>query len=215
VGEVRIVCRPLTRWPSELRTAGQRCASPFSAPWSDTREQLAREARLIGGRELVIQLAISEVDIRRDGWPYAAARPNHPGITVVVADSDYGRLSWATDRYASWQANTRAVALSMEALRSADRHGVIQGRQYAGFRELPADGQRQPMGVQTAALLIARTAGWRGPDIPSSIIHNPDVREKAYREAAKRAHPDSGGDTDAFRGLKQAKDVLDEHGGGS
>jgi hypothetical protein len=215
VGEVRIVCRPLARWPGELRNAGQRRASPFSAPWSDTREQLAREARLIGGRELVIQLAIQEAEIRRDGWPYAAARPNHPGVTVVVADSDHGQLSWATDRYASGQANTRAIALSMEALRSCDRHGVMQGRQYAGFRELPNGDGSQPMGVQTASLLIARTAGWRGPDGPASIIHNPDVREQAYREAAKHAHPDAGGDTDAFRGVKQAKEVLDEHGGGS
>jgi hypothetical protein len=213
VGEVRIVCRPLTRWPSELRTAGQRRASPFSAPWADTQERLAREARLIGGRELVIQLAISEAEIRRDGWPYAAARPEHPGVAVVVADSDHGRLSWATDRYTSWQANTRAIALSMEALRSCDRHGVMQGRQYVGFRELPDGDGSQTMGVQTASLLIARTAGWRGPDIPSSIIHDPDVREQAYRHAVKRAHPDAGGDPDAFRGLKQAKDVLDEHGG--
>jgi hypothetical protein len=215
MGEVRIVCRSLTRWPGELCTAGQRHASPFSAPWSDTQERLAREARLIGGQQLVIQLAISEAEIRRDGWPYAAARPEHPGVIVVVADSDHGRLSWATDRYTSFQANTRAVALSMEALRAVDRHGVMQGRQYAGFRELPDGDTSQLMGVQTASLLIARTAGWRGPDIPSRIIHSADVREQAYREAAKRAHPDSGGDTEAFRGLKQAKDVLDKHEGGS
>jgi hypothetical protein len=219
---VYIVCRPLTRWPSEFRTAGQRRSSPFSAPWSDTQEQLAREARMIGVQQLVIQLAIQEAEIRRDGWPYAAARPEHPGVTVVVTDSDHGRLSWATDRYTSWQANTRAIALSMEALRSADRHGVMQGRQYSGFRELPsvkttANGD---MSAEYAAELLLDAAG-RDPASAgidpararSQVIEQLATRESVWRDAVKGHHPDRGGDPDIFRQLQTAKAILD--GGGS
>lgn len=219
---VRIVCRPLQRWPGQLRKPGQRRRSPFSAPWTTTQELLEREIRQIGGREIVIQLAVGDSSIRRDGWPYAAARPDHPGATVVVPDSHHGRLSWSTDRYTSWQANVRAIALSMEALRAADRHGVMQGRQYAGFRELAAgeEEQRAADTVEDAAQLLLDAAGRDPASIGidpararAQVIERPDTRETVWRDAIKGAHPDVGGDAAAFRRLQDAKTLLDQHGG--
>lgn len=207
---MRIVCRPLTRWPGQLHKPGQRRRSQFSASWTQTQELLERETRMIGGRELVIQLALGDSSIRRDGWPYANAKPDHPGVTVVVPDSNHGRLSWSTDRYLAWQANTRAIALSMEALRAADRHGVMQGRQYAGFRELGAgDDDGWAPTVEEAAQYLAGV-GLGERDAWVDVLTDPNV---AYRRAARTLHPDVGGDPDAFRRLEQAKAILDQHQG--
>lgn len=213
MSSVRIVCRPLRLWPGQLRRLSQRRRGPFSASWSQTQEVLEREARMIGGRELVIQLALGDSSIRRDGWPYANAKPDHPGVTIVVPGSNHGRLSWSTDRYLTWQANTRAIALSMEALRAADRHGVMQGRQYAGFRELSAGdtGEAWTPTVKEAAEYLA-DVGLGKRDAWADVLDAPGI---AYRRAARRLHPDVGGDPDAFRRLEQAKAVLDEHGGGA
>lgn len=227
---MRTVCRPLTDWPGQLRTDAQRKDSPFTASWTDTMELLEREARLLGAREIVLQLAIPDSQIRQDGWPYARAQASHPGVTVVLPESDAGRVSFSTDRYnarhytgylAGWQANLRAIALSMEALRAADRHGVTQGRQYAGFRELGA-GTPMPAGdtamtVEDAARFILERGGV--PDMRPSdrgiraVIASPVAREPFYRKAAKRLHPDAGGDPALFQRLQEAKRVLDEHGG--
>lgn len=208
---MRIVTRPLLTWPTEMRTPGQRKQDPFTAPWPTTQDLLQREARLIGGREVVIQLALSESEIRRDGWPYARAHTRHPGVTVVVPDSTHGRLSWSTDRYDRWQGNVRAVALSMEALRAADRHGVMQGRQYAGFRELgsgePGD-EWQPT-VEEAAQYVVNLAGWKRGDGAWRVVHDRRVRVQAFRDAAKLYHPDVGGDPVVFRRLQTAKAVLE------
>ncbi|QBI19386.1 molecular chaperone DnaJ [Egibacter rhizosphaerae] len=214
---MRIVCRPLTNWPGQLREPGQRRRAPFSAGWTATQELLGREARMIGGRDLVFQLALDDTQLRIDGWPRAKAQTDHPGVTVVVPDTDHGRLSWSTDRYTRWQDNVRAIGLSMEALRAADRHGVMAGRQYAGFRELGSGESDEPRfaTVEMAARWLASASGWSGSDLPDSLVTSPGVRENAWREAAKRLHPDAGGNPEAFRRLEEAKRMLDLHGGGA
>lgn len=104
----------------------------FSATWADTKATLRSEVAAIA----------------RDGdW--------HPEVTVwrfgdavtVTFTSRYGELALAADAYKStprrmpgWQANVRAVALTLEALRAVTRHGVAVSEQYAGWQqaELPA-----------------------------------------------------------------------------
>lgn len=173
--------------------------------------------------------AVSERDLRVDGWLRADARPAHPGVTVVLPDSDEGRISFSTDRYRGgrrwrpsmeggplhmpgWQANVRAIALSMEALRATDRHGIMQGRQYAGFREL---GSGTPMGPGESAMTVedaARFTADHSPATPDAVLEGGKAREMAYRFAAKRLHPDAGGDPGLFAQLQEAKRLLDDHG---
>lgn len=217
MSSVRIVCRPLMRWPGQLRRPEQRDPGRrFRASWQATTDLLEREAAMIGTRELVIQLAVEEAELRRDGWPRAHTQPRHPGATVVVPDSDHGRLSWSTDRYQAWRHNVRAIALSMQALRAADRHGVMAGRQYAGFRELGAGdgGEAWQPSVDEAAQFLAHNSGCIG-DAWEPLLKRQELVDDAYRRAAKRLHPDVGGDPQAFQRLQTAKTVLDQHGGSS
>lgn len=222
MAEVRIVTRPLTSWPGQLRSDGQRKPNPFSATDGQTRELLRREARMLGAREVVVQLAITDAEIRLDGEPYARAKAKHPGVTVVLPESTQGRISWSTDLYRGgrgpgystslegWQVNLRAIALAMEALRAADRHGVMQGRQYAGFRELGTgiEAPERVMTVEDAAAFVAA----HSPASAQTILDGGRVRVMALRFAARRLHPDSGGSTVDFTRLQQAKEVLERHG---
>lgn len=209
---MRIIFRPLTEWPGELRAPWERdSGNRFRAGWNSTVDLLTRETEMIGGDEFVVQLAISDADLRRDGMPRAHTQPRHPGVTVVVPSSDHGRLSWSTDRYADWRHNVRAIALSMEALRAADRHGVMAGRQYAGFAELGPGESEGDLTVEDAARFLIKHGEWGGePGDPSDLIANPSIARAYYREAAKRIHPDAGGDPERFRRLQVAKDVLED-----
>ena len=147
---------------------------------------------------------------------------------VVAFDSKHGPLQYATDLYrgngdrswgklTGWQANLRAIALSLEGLRSVDRHGVTtSGEQYTGWKQLGA-GAPIAMGagsmtVEEAAATLIRLGHPTATDRAYAervVIEVQATRDRIYRQAAKRWHPDAGGDAEVFRNLQDAKAVLD------
>lgn len=197
--------RPITMWPGQLRPPFDRETSRFSFDYHGTLELVAYEAHRLGSDDVVVQLALSDSDLRKDGLPRAHAKPEHPGVIVVLPESDKGRLSFACDRYADrhrtpgWQDNLRAVGKTMEALRAVDRWGATQGQQYAGFAELPSTSTS----VQEAVEFVAHHAELTEED----VVANP---ERACRLAAKRVHPDHGGDAETFNRLQHCLQVLAE-----
>lgn len=63
-----------------------------------------------------------------------------------------------------------------------------------------------------AARLLMREAGWAGDDVERHAADlDGDVLRAAYRDAARRHHPDAGRDGDTFRRIQQAKDTLDRY----
>lgn len=223
----RIVFRPLTTWPGQLRTDDERTTALWDSTYSDTRRLLVREAEYLDAEEVVVQLAIAESRILRSGDDLkAAARPDHPGVVVVLTlpagDTQslhcdlYRGRGWS--RTEGWHDNLRAIAKSLEALRALDRWGATQGRQYAGFRELssgiPMPAASQMTVEEAARFLIDRTLSFDESDL-DAIVQRPGARLAAYREAAMRVHPDHGGDADTFARLVAAKEILEQHGGGA
>jgi hypothetical protein len=207
VASVRILYRPLGAWPGEA--ARSRKPSPFRSSWPDTIDLLDRELWHLGAREAVLQLALDESEIRRDGFPRANARPRHPGVAISF-ESRFGPLRYATDTFSDWQANVRAIALGLEALRKVDRYGITKrGEQYAGWKALPAPSADRPMRVGDATAFLAQ---WGGRDA-EDIWHRPEDAATAYRRAASRLHPDAGGTTEDFQRLQEAKRILDAHHG--
>lgn len=182
--------RPIDKWPGVLRV-GNRPWSRFSASLADTLELLARELRFLGAKQIVLQAAFRERDIRLDGLPRATARPDHPGL-ILAFESKFGPLQYATDEYRDWEDNLRAIALSLEALRKVDRYGVSKrGEQYRGWRALttgtdPADQ------IATQEQAEDFLAEWDGD----------------WRRAAAETHPDRGGDPDRFRQVMKARELL-------
>lgn len=222
--------RPIDNWPGALRTNAERTSPQFSARYTDTLDVLERELNHLDAERVVIQLALAPSDIRLDGFPRANARPDHPGV-IVSFDSKHGPLRYLTDVFTGrsvwrssasggswhmpgWQANVRAIALGLEALRKVDRYGITKrGEQYRGWAELPT-GIAQPashMTTDEAARFIAEQSGL-GAFMVDEIAHEAIYRRHAYKSAVKRLHPDVGGDADLFQRLQVAKQLLDRKG---
>ena len=115
------------------------------------------------------------------------------------------------DRFDNWKDNLRAIALSLEALRMVDRYGVtVKGEQYRGWTQLPAAPASYEMSGADAAAFIAQHVEF----IPSSwLTERKDAFDTAYRIAAKKLHPDAGGDAEMFKKLQTAAEVLRRHHG--
>jgi hypothetical protein len=220
---VNLTYRPIDTWPGKRTPAEARAWSPFKRragdgswrredmPLSTTLELLHRELWELGAREAVVMLDLPASAFRLDGQPRADARaPGHPGV-VLAFDSKHGPLKYATDLFTTWQANLRAIALALEALRKVDRYGITsRGEQYTGWSQLAGatpHGIAAPMTVDEAAAFIAAAVdGITARD----VLEDHGDRELCYKAAAKQLHPDHGGDTAAFQRLQDAKRVLDQ-----
>jgi hypothetical protein len=191
---MEITFRPITLWPRPaLRTA-----SNFKTSHSKTMALLERELRYLGAKDVALQIAVHEGDIRRDGLPYADCRPSHPGVIVSFA-SKHGPLSYPCDTYTSWTDNLRAIALALECLRAVDRYGVTRtGEQYRGWTALPAPARQM---TKEDAVKFLET-------FIDGLITSPEEAKEAARAGAMATHPDRGGDTEKFNRLQQAKEVL-------
>lgn len=193
--------RPLTTWTGPF-TTDRAPARRFTASWQSTLDLLAKETDALGATLVVVQVDVTEADIRRDGMIRANARPGHPGVKISF-ESKFGPLTYATDTYDDWRGNVRAIALGLEALRAVDRYGITKtGEQYRGFNAI----EGVPVGTMTAdeaVRFLTRMSGVQivGPGDASMV-------KLAYRRAAAEHHPDKGGDPSVFRRVTEARDLL-------
>jgi hypothetical protein len=200
---VRYEIRPLGTWTDPV-TAPRKSSGCFRAGWQATLDLLCREVQALDGDLVVLQIDVTEAELRRDGMLRVGAKVDFPGVRASFS-SRHGPLSYATDVYEStyysamsgWQANIRAIALALEALRAVDRYGVsATGQQYRGWQAIEAG----PGARFEAAKLLALA----GCGTPAEVLYDPQRRATAFREACRKYHPDRGGDSDFFRRLVEA-----------
>ena len=188
-----IDCRfvPVDVWPGKQTPTYMRKRSPFRAAYAKTLDLLESELAKLQAKDILIQAYLDRADIRNDGWPRSSARPKQPGI-IVTFQSRGSSMSFPCDRFDGWEDNLRAVALTLESLRAADRYGVTGNReQYRGFAALPPKSD-----TRGAALsFMARVTGW-----PESQVKSDP--QGAYRLAARACHPDTGGSNGQFHELQ-------------
>lgn len=132
--------RPISTWPGDLTK--HRRTSPFRAGHDVTLRQLGRELEDLRAKDVVVELAVREADLRIDGMPRARSRsPEHPGC-VLSFDSKHGPLRYACDAFLHWEDNLRAITLGLESLRRVERYGITKrGEQYAGWKAIAASSQ--------------------------------------------------------------------------
>lgn len=243
MSDVRFRVEALGQWGEAETPAQQRQAPQFSAGWDSTVRLLTREVELLGGREVVVAIDIDPRDVRKtDGLPTARARyGSFPGARVTFP-SRHGTLVYGTDVYRAggrwksgrdagdgtrspgrqtwmpaWQANVRAIALSLEALRAVDRHGVTRrGQQYAGFRALPPGAIAMPgradefPTADAAAAWLREQAAVLGYSTSAErLVADPDELRATWRKLARAAHPDVGGDRSQWERLVAAKELVE------
>lgn len=215
---MRYVTRPLSIEAKTRIKNVTRVGSQFSASWKSTLDLLDRELWNLGVRTtFVMQIDVTETDLKLNGTLRANARPASPAVAISVERQGRPPLLFACGKFPHWQENVRAIALGLEALRKVERYGITQANeQYAGFKSLPS-GEPMPapkMTVEEAADFIAaclRDIGFEvaagGPATRQHVLIDPG---NAYRVAAKRLHPDAGGDAALFRRLSEARALLIE-----
>lgn len=195
--------------PISDRTAftGKHKRSAFDTPWSRTEQLLLTEVKNLAGRDLVVELDVTERAIRLDGRLYANARPTTPAVRVAF-ESKHGPLTYATDAFTRWQDNVRAIALGLEALRKVDRYGITKrGEQYAGWKQLPSGSgaESSHMDRDMAISILASFV-----DVPAQHLNTePDSLRHSWRRARRAAHPDRhDGDRTMWDQVEQAARVL-------
>lgn len=209
--DVEFRYRPIESYPGERTAPALVAPSPFASSYSDTMLLLRRElGYVVASNPVVIQLDLKEGQIRQDGLPYASARPRSGLVVISFESKEAGHLQFACDRYAgspAWHENLRAIALGLESLRRVDRYGIGRGgEQYTGWQALPSGEPRD--NVQAAAQFIAEHGG-AGREAWKLVVEREDTRIRWCREAARRLHPDRGGDASLFHRLQEAKATLE------
>lgn len=186
-------------WPEGWKRSQRRKKSRYTVKMAQARDDLLKELRLLGARDVVIS---SNVALRRDGLPYAnTPEPKDPGIAVYWVTKDKDQRVIACDCWSTVAENMRAVGLTIGALRQIERTGASQilERAYMGFKALPApEAEPQPVIDLHEALTVLRLS-------PSDLTK--ENVERNYRQLAKERHPDHGGSDEAMAQLNMARTI--------
>lgn len=86
--------------------------------------------------------------IKRHGGVKEAQKATHPDhggsqadFLAVMAATTAPQMRFRCSTFYPWQANVRAIALGMEALRKVERYAITEAdQQYSGFMQLPRGG---------------------------------------------------------------------------
>lgn len=195
--------RPLGKWPGKETPSYHRKRAAFRIGYADRLNCLDHELAKLNAKDIIIQAQFEPKEIRQDGWPRSSARPKGPAIIVSFKGSK-GPLSFPCDRYTSWEDNLYAIALSLEALRAVDRHGVTQNaEQYKGWQQIAAPAATSFSTALEASAWIARKAS-----VVDGRPLSGEALTFAYWTVAKTLHPDTGGDAMEFQKLQDAMKLI-------
>lgn len=187
-------------WPDGLpRTPSSgRQVSKFKVTLTQAIENVETSLRLFGrdsGRATSEVVATTNVG----GIRLGSTSNVDPGVAVWFKWDGELRCV-AVDRYARVEHNLQAIHHVLEARRTEVRHGglVIARSAFRGFVALPAPAGRR---AWNEILGVPEFAG------VAQIT-------EAYREKAKRCHPDAGGTAQQMQELNEARDAGLKHARG-
>lgn len=178
-------------WPEGWPRTRSPKSSRFDTNMASARDGLIDEIRLLGGKQVILS---TNIPLRQDGLPYARYRsPDDKGVAVYFQLNGHPQV-FACDRWDRIEDNMQAIRKTIEAIRGIERWGSseMMNRIYQGFQALPEQAGASS-GDQWWMVLGVDPSD----DLPSI--------ERAYRSAAKKAHPDSpGGNKRTMTRLNQA-----------
>lgn len=202
---VLVEFRPLRSWPGpETPAEKRRSRWSFKVTAGATLHELEQELGRHGARDAYLEVDVrSARDIRADGRLRADAAVISPGVVLYYTHPRAGDLRFACDTYELWNHNVRGILLTLQDLRSIDRHGAVRdGAQFTGFKALPS-ATGLTMGVTAALRIFEEQAGMKVD------ARTPEVLESAYRQARANTHPDrNAGDRVRWDQVEAAARVL-------
>lgn len=173
-------------WPRTVNYHRRMVLGSYDAqnvPWDRLMKRLSAAVEGIGAKNAVLS---TNLETRLDGYPRAdRAAPADPGVAVYFTRNDRNFVL-AQDGYANIRDNVRSIAIALEHLRGLERHGGkhLMERAFTGFEALPPPGG-------------AAVRPWRKVLNVAEAAKLAEI-EAAYRELAKRAHPDIPGGSEGM-----------------
>ncbi|EFO33961.1 heat shock protein DnaJ domain-containing protein [Roseibium sp. TrichSKD4] len=175
-------------WPETLPRTAKPTASRFNTNLNKAMSNVKNALRLFSedsSKGVANVVICSNVTL-------GANNPADPGVAIWF-QWDGLSVCIAVDRYSKVQDNVQAVYHILEARRTELRHGGLNivRAPFAGFRALPSSG------TEVHWLMALNIGPGTTPD--KSII------EEAYRQLAKKHHPDAGGSDERMAELNRAR----------
>lgn len=130
------------QWPAGKPRTQIPKRSNFSGSQNECQNQVVKEVKLLGGRNLVIS---TNIKLRQDGLPYASQRaPDDKGVAVYF-EYEGNQQCFACDKWDLVKDNMRAIAKTIEALRGIGRWGSgdMVRSAFKGFQALPPPIKKQ------------------------------------------------------------------------
>lgn len=182
----------------------------FRASYGNTLRLLDRELAKLDARNVIMQAGFKPEHLRNDGWPRSGVPRQHEAVVLSFTTGRGVECSFPCSTFDTFDDNVRAIAMTLEALRAIDRYGVsLGGEQYTGWAQIAAPGESEPTTREEAAIWLAAVAG-----VPKDyILDSAEACDEAYRKAARKMHPDSGGNHDDFVELQRCMRILTAAGG--
>jgi hypothetical protein len=192
--------RAKSRKRAKFRT-GERVYSQNGGSWiskksltiAEATQRVMSELRALGARD-GSSIISANLELRNDGLPRSGQRePADPGVAVYWQRKGEPQKVMAIDLYDRVADNLAAVAATLSAMRAIERHGGAQilERAFTGFDALPAPAAEPHW---SEVLKCRRDA-------------SVNEIERAWRAAAKAAHPDAGGSHEAMARVNAAREA--------
>lgn len=173
-------------WPEYRPRARHTQCSAFKTSLAMARDGLFAELGRLNASSVIVS---SNVELRRDGLPYASRKPPQDVAVAVYFKYKKSDMCFACDKYDKVADNIQAIRKTIKALRGIARWGTgdMMEQAFKGFQALPDHSKRSCYDVLNVH------AGATQDEIKSS-----------YRRLCKTRHPDTGGSVEAFSELNSA-----------
>lgn len=173
------------QWPEGWARCRRPERSRFDTYFTVARDSLMNEISRLGGRNPVLS---TNVELRRDGLPYASGRsPEDVGVAVYF-EWKGKPMCFACDKWDRVKDNIQSIRKTIDAIRGIERWGSsdIMERAFSGFAALPDESKQT----------------WR--EVLDCDNDNFNEVKRNYRLLAKEHHPDTGGDPTEFHKIQKA-----------
>jgi hypothetical protein len=174
------------QWPANWSRTETPKASRFQTTLFEAKRGLEDELYRLGAVEPIVT---QNIRLNRSGWPDSKA-PRPPDSGVAVYFTLEGReVCFPCDKWFTVADNIHAIELTVAALRGIERWGAKQmmDAAFAGYAALP-ESSSSPAVAWWTILEVS-------PDATEGQI------QSAYRQLARRYHPDNGGTVELMSAL--------------